>query len=163
MVKRYRKKPVEVEAMVWTGFNVIEAGCFMGGLVTQNKQSDEIYINTLEGTMRASVGDYIIKGVKGEFYPCKPGIFEQTYEEVTPGRRVDRSLTLRELKEMKGEPVWIKFLNCKEEFHPQACLVIGVDERVVVVMTAHGISWELLKNAHGFYWVAYDHKPEVEF
>lgn len=41
-----------------------------------------MYIETLEGTMKASVGDYIIKGVNGEFYPCKPDIFEKTYEEV---------------------------------------------------------------------------------
>jgi hypothetical protein len=45
--------------------------------------SDGILINTLEGNMKASIGDWIIKGVKGEFYPCKPDIFEMTYEPLT--------------------------------------------------------------------------------
>jgi hypothetical protein len=44
--------------------------------------SDGVLINTLEGNMKASVGDFIIKGVQGELYPCKPDIFEKTYEEV---------------------------------------------------------------------------------
>ena len=44
--------------------------------------SDGILINTLEGNMKASIGDFIIKGVQGEFYPCKPDIFEKTYEKV---------------------------------------------------------------------------------
>jgi hypothetical protein len=58
---KYRKKPVVVEAY----------------------QTDkEIVIHTLEGDMKANRGDYIIKEVKGEFYPCRQDIFEQTYEEV---------------------------------------------------------------------------------
>ncbi len=62
MVKKYRKKPVIIEAY----------------------QTDvELDINTLEGVMHASPGDYIITGVQGEKYPCKPDIFEATYEEVT--------------------------------------------------------------------------------
>ena len=48
----------------------------------KNKENPTLKINTLEGIMTASVGDYIIKGVQGEFYPCKPDIFEQTYEEI---------------------------------------------------------------------------------
>lgn len=48
----------------------------------EDKNNPYIPIETLEGTMRASVGDYIIKGVNGEFYPCKPDIFEKTYEKV---------------------------------------------------------------------------------
>ena len=48
----------------------------------EDKYNPYIKIETLEGTMKASVGDYIIKGVNGEFYPCKPDIFEKTYEEV---------------------------------------------------------------------------------
>lgn len=82
---KYRKKPVVVEAWQLTEEN-IEAGIpdwidtdqvsIFGGANTFAE------IHTLEGTMQASYGDYIIKGVKGEFYPCKPDIFEQTYEEV---------------------------------------------------------------------------------
>lgn len=52
------------------------------GLI-EDADNPYMYIETLEGTMKASVGDYIIKGVNGEFYPCKPDIFEKTYEEVT--------------------------------------------------------------------------------
>lgn len=84
----YRKKPVVVEARLFafTTANV-EAGeqlaKWCGGLlrgVTLPPEQWEIEIPTREGDMRASFGDYIIKGVKGEFYPCKPDIFEQTYE-----------------------------------------------------------------------------------
>ena len=87
MVKQYRKKPVSVEAVQWTGDNVQEVldFCTVDG---EQKASATgitkiIIIKTLEGTMEGHVGDYIIKGVKGEFYPCKPDIFRETYEEVT--------------------------------------------------------------------------------
>jgi hypothetical protein len=53
-------------------------------------------IQTLEGDMIASIGDYIIKGIKGEFYPCKPDIFEQTYEKVEPGPVVSNGITSTE-------------------------------------------------------------------
>lgn len=87
---KYRKKPVVIEAFHWTEvpnkakvpewlkdaifdkrvkLKKFSGGCFME-------------IETLEGTHTASVGDYIIKGVEGEIYPCKPWIFEQTYEKV---------------------------------------------------------------------------------
>jgi hypothetical protein len=75
---RYRKKPVVVEARQYDGTNGPELlawalGELRGGVLT---------INTLEGDMVASPGDYIICGVEGEFYPCKPAIFEATYEPV---------------------------------------------------------------------------------
>lgn len=83
MVKRYRKKPVVIEAIQWTGNNHIEVAEFMlGANVYINIPKGYVEIETLEGKMFAGVNDYIIKGVKGEFYPCKPDIFEQTYEEV---------------------------------------------------------------------------------
>ena len=59
--RRYRKKPVIIEAY---------------------QTDEEVYIQTLEGVMKASPGDWIIRGVKGELYPCKPDVFEATYEEV---------------------------------------------------------------------------------
>ena len=73
----YRKKPVIVEAIQWNGRNEMEIANFIGG----NLEMDDngLLIHTLEGTMTASVGDYVIKGVNGEFYPCKPGIFEKTH------------------------------------------------------------------------------------
>ena len=89
----YRKRPVVIKAFKYDGDLMdkdgnyyvpqwaVEAykngtlfyGCGVGG--------DELFINTLEGVHYVSVGDYIIRGVAGEMYPCKPDIFEQTYEE----------------------------------------------------------------------------------
>lgn len=94
MIKKYRKKPVEIEAMEFTSDPyssleiyewAIEYGCKITIVVNP---SPSIYLDitmkipTLEGDHIATVGDYIIKGVKNEFYPCKPEIFEMTYEEV---------------------------------------------------------------------------------
>ena len=81
MIKKYRKKPVTIEAIQWTGTNLSEIDNFMGATV-ENK-GKTLVIHTLEGDMEASIGDYIIKGVNGEFYPCKPDIFAETYEGVT--------------------------------------------------------------------------------
>lgn len=80
---RYKKKPVIIDAVQWTGNNIEELKEFMN---TASHEYDSINnslnIKTLEGTMHAEVDDYIIKGVKGEFYPCKPDIFEATYEAI---------------------------------------------------------------------------------
>lgn len=78
---RYRKKPVEIEAVRWTGENLEEIKEFAKGALVR-RGSVGIAIDTLEGRMRADKGDYIIKGIAGEFYPCKPDIFKATYEEV---------------------------------------------------------------------------------
>lgn len=77
---KYRKKPVVIEAVQWLGDNLNEIEDFMG----ENIETDDdgINISTLEGDMKASLNDFIIKGVNGEFYPCKPDIFEKTYETV---------------------------------------------------------------------------------
>lgn len=98
MIKAYTKLPVEVQAVQWTGENIEEIEEFVGDCCTvvryiydkdvyKDCQPDRTYlfIHTLEGDYRALVGDYIIRGVKGEFYPCKPDIFEQTYKEVKNG------------------------------------------------------------------------------
>ena len=84
MIKQYRKKPVVIEAVQHTGSNFKEVTGFcpdITGAVLTGKGLT-LSVKTPEGTMKASLGDYIIKGVKGEFYPCKPDIFEATYEEV---------------------------------------------------------------------------------
>jgi hypothetical protein len=78
---KFRKKPVVIEAIQWTGDNYDEVGDFLG-LYATAQVDDDFIIPTLEGEMRAAPGDWIIKGVKGEFYPCKPDIFEETYERV---------------------------------------------------------------------------------
>jgi hypothetical protein len=86
MVRRFRKKPVVVEAIRWTGKNGADVADFLGtvppALRDRFPLHPRIGIATLEGTMVAEPGDWIIRGVKGELYPCKPDIFEATYEEV---------------------------------------------------------------------------------
>ena len=82
---KYKKRPVFVDAIQWTGRNRYKVKHFlkkdfMGFQFTNNMT---VKIKTLEGIMRASCGDWIIRGVKGELYPCKPDIFESTYEPVT--------------------------------------------------------------------------------
>lgn len=86
---KFRKKPVVIEAMNFlTNNDVGDAN--MNDIVAwvnsnggnAHHNSTDIYIHTMEGVMCASCGDWIIKGVKGEFYPCKPDIFEATYEAV---------------------------------------------------------------------------------
>lgn len=82
---KYRKKPVIIEAVQWSGNNLNEILDFMKDKQPNYYEDDEqklLTIQTLEGNMIASVGDYIIKGVQGEFYPCKPDIFKKTYEVV---------------------------------------------------------------------------------
>lgn len=79
-MKKYRKKPLVIEAVQFTGGNGAEVSAFME--TTTITKGGALVIETLEGDMRAHVGDYIIKGIKGEFYPCKPDIFKSTYEEV---------------------------------------------------------------------------------
>ena len=88
MVLKARKKPVEIECVQWTGANVNEITSFCGSAAHDIYQINlanmpveySLIIKTLEGNMRAEPGDYIIKGVQGEFYPCKPDIFKETYE-----------------------------------------------------------------------------------
>lgn len=79
---KYRKKPVEVEAFKWMTDKVPEWWKEKSGSFEINVGTGTVYIHTLEGTMAANKGDYIIQGVKGELYPCKPDIFEATYEAV---------------------------------------------------------------------------------
>lgn len=87
MAQRFRKKPVEIEAMEFTGYNGGEVRDWVGHsratLWSDSKGAwGQIIIDTLEGPMTADIGDWIIKGVEGEFYPCKPSIFAKTYEEI---------------------------------------------------------------------------------
>lgn len=83
MIKSYKTKPVEIKAVEWTGENKEEVYEFANGNGFFVGFVDDIFfINTFKGVRRASVGDYIIKGVRGEFYPCKPDVFYERYEEV---------------------------------------------------------------------------------
>ena len=78
---KFRKKPVVIEAVQWTvSIDAEEEIRAMGCEFEVQPNPDYLVIHTLEGAMSASPWDWIIKGVKGEFYPCKPDIFEATYE-----------------------------------------------------------------------------------
>jgi len=91
MIKQYRKKPVVIEAMEFVTNNepgdvtmnkIVSWVNDNQGIIICHHDGTDIFINTLEGVMVASCGDFIIKGIKGEFYPCKPDIFKATYDEV---------------------------------------------------------------------------------
>ena len=80
---KFRKKPVVVEAKQFVGTNWREILEFIGESAGHfEKDENKLVIYTLEGNHNAAIGDWIIKGVNGEFYPCKPNIFEKTYESV---------------------------------------------------------------------------------
>jgi hypothetical protein len=83
MAQKFKKKPVIIEAVQWTGQNQFEIMNFCKTCyLTSSGTVKDLYIDTLEGDMLANVDDYIIKGVAGEFYACKPDIFALTYENV---------------------------------------------------------------------------------
>ena len=84
-MKKYRKKPVVIEAIQWDGFNetlLKISAMSRTRKVRHDPDTSTLEIETLEGNHIANEGDFIIKGVKGECYPCKPDIFELTYEAV---------------------------------------------------------------------------------
>lgn len=88
-MKKYKKRPVVIEAARFDGYNadslmqwVNSSTGYCTAFLSLKDDSRTILIKTLEGVMTASIGDWVIKGVQGEFYPCKPDIFDQTYEEV---------------------------------------------------------------------------------
>ena len=91
MVKKYRKKPVVIEALQFIDEvdRLVELSEFIDNqdlrVDYKDPENPVLKLDTLEGVMTASIGDYIIKGVNGEFYPCKPDIFLKTYDEVQKG------------------------------------------------------------------------------
>lgn len=91
MPKKYRKKPVIVEAVRHLPENTLEMYQFIGDnfyidFCNGACQLGDLIIKTLDGDMRCNLGDWIIKGVRGEFYPCKPDVFEKVYEEINYDR-----------------------------------------------------------------------------
>lgn len=81
-VKSFVKRPIKVEAIQWTGANFDDIHAFVGDKCSLNKNVNphELMVNTREGNLYASIGDWIIRGIYGEFYPCKPDIFAMTYK-----------------------------------------------------------------------------------
>mgnify|MGYP003655550089 CR=1 FL=1 len=95
---KYRKRPIIVDAVQWTGQNHREMFEFLGGKSTEfiqaegknfyidfSKVEGGLIIRTLEGEHKASIGDYVVKGIKDEFWPVKPDIFELSYEKEPAG------------------------------------------------------------------------------
>ena len=81
---KFRKKPVVIEAIQWDGTNIKElkqmespSEFWFGGM---DRETGDLGIYTLEGLVTARIGDWVIRGVQGELYPCKPDIFAATYE-----------------------------------------------------------------------------------
>ena len=112
---KFRKKPIVIDAVIWNGKNFDEIMNFINEkhghkLAYENAEeaaikSKSIYINTLEGVMKATESDYIIKGVNGEFYPCKPDIFLKSYDLEVEGdnKWIDVDTVNCELDYMKGK------------------------------------------------------------
>ena len=128
MARVYRKKPVTVEAVQWTGENLAEMCEFIDSEVFEIIPRVGLVIHTLEGDHHASPGDYIIKGVNGEFYPCKPDIFAKTYESATL-TPLNEPLTLDELLTMDGEPVYVVFRPDSSGERSQSWALVNVDEK----------------------------------
>lgn len=105
---KFRKKPVVIEAIQWDGkletlaeivLFVLPRRAVMPLESSNGKEAAKLYIETLEGDMKAEVKDWIIKGVQGECYPCKPDIFDKTYEAATP-LSAGEEITVKELPEL---------------------------------------------------------------
>lgn len=86
---KFRKKPVVIEAVRYEGQGDMDGGvpewvwsAFESGMLAATNGTDPLVVNTLEGPLTVSPGDWLIQGVQGELYPCKPDIFEATYEAV---------------------------------------------------------------------------------
>ena len=85
MIKKYVKRPIPIQAVVWDGYNFDTIRGMAGPDIVELKNAKhypDLIIHTLEGILHAEVGDWIIKTVRGEVYPCKNDIFAETYEEV---------------------------------------------------------------------------------
>jgi len=107
---KYRKKPIVIDAIQWNGKNIVEIADFAKDSIKFNeiRQGDaenkipaqyDLSIKTLEGIMQASIGDYIIKGINGEFYACKPEIFEKTYEKADNSSMMNFGNAIEALKQ----------------------------------------------------------------
>lgn len=155
MITKYKKKPVIIEAIQLKGDSKTIKECleFMGQSVNEdltierNKFEDYcvivnekgMKISTLEGEMTASINDYIIKGIKGEFYPCKPDIFEQTYEQADNKNGID--LIRKERDRQINEEGWdinsdIKKHGDSELAIAGACYALPIRFRYVLRTTS---------------------------
>lgn len=153
---RFRKRPVVIEAVEWTGHNLHEVIAFTdgpsdirshhAGMMWENYSDlvkrEGLKIYTLEGVMSASVGDWIIKGIKGEHYPCKPDVFEKTYEPAHEAADIEQ--------QERGEGEWIKCSDRMPNEHQSTdyvsedVLVFTSDGEVEISFTDYG-RWNCLE------------------
>lgn len=138
---KYRKKPVVVEAIQFTGEpdNLAMISEFSGADIAVSwidPITPKIVVKTLEGTLQARSGDYIIKGVHGEFYPCKPDIFKETYEPVEgTGDWKDRfKAEYKQLKDRydKLHSMCIKYEAGTLDFEPNCPLALLKEQEAVM-------------------------------
>ena len=151
MPNQYRKKPVVIEALQFTGHNDAECLAFCPTARDPKENGPSLIIPTLEGDHRCSVGDYIIRGVKGEFYPCKPDIFEAIYDRVDaptaiPERQMSFSYAIDALKHgyriarvgWNGKGMWLVLMHGgsgKAQFNDGPSLDL---EPCIGIMTVQG-------------------------
>jgi hypothetical protein len=82
-IKRFVKKPITIEALQFNGCNQENIRDWVGHKVSaHHRNTGKLYINTLEGTLVVNIGDYVVQGIAGEFYPVREDIFNQSYEEI---------------------------------------------------------------------------------
>ncbi len=120
---KYRKKPVVIEAIQFTGNNIVEIIKFMqerangdkSRYLRYNAKKGEYFIPTLEGEYKLTEGDYVICGIKGEFYPCKPDIFEMTYEKADSEKSKECIQYIAKITGVDEETV-IKVLQAEDTF-----------------------------------------------
>lgn len=136
---KFRKKPVVIEAVQFDGSNMIEIFNFIGKSVDENiiihnlsvnhkenkNYCSHISIPTLEGQMRADPGDWIIKGIKGEFYPCKPDIFEQTYDFTTEEKVAEIKISeIQKVNLKEGDVFLVTIKDDDVDFESLQCLKV---------------------------------------
>ncbi len=128
---KYTKKPVTIEAVQYDGnfrcldiFSINEVGMFEVG--KEDDGSPYLLIPTLEGKMKCSKGDYVIRGVKGEYYPCKPDIFEMTYEQAEPliqqspiGSKVEDDVHFGDLRNVDVDSFYRGYNKSKETLYTE--------------------------------------------
>lgn len=161
--QKYRKKPVVIEAIRYSGDNLAEVLAFTGkhprfdewfssfdeyaAHVASDRQLFKIL--TLEGTMEASPGDWIIKGVKGEFYPCKPDIFEATYDPplstVTPA---EVGGLVEKLRQCAVDPMWADHAEVPKQWLSEAAAALEAKEAELAAVKAERDDLEVLKNMY---------------
>lgn len=156
--QRFRKKPVEIEAIQFvrdksrSRTNLADIAVFIGSPYGERfivRPPYAIGILTLEGTMWAQPGDWIIRGVKDEFYPCKPDIFEITYEPVVPGEAADTTRTLLAENERLARLVE----DLPEQFAARIATLEGlIDEARARLLV--GRAWASWQKHYDAYWAS---------